>query len=426
LMNVQSLSNMRVHPMGVNEPAPGGRSRVERFDLIVIGGGIVGLATAREWLLRRPGSRLLLLEKEDALGRHQSSRNSGVIHAGVYYRPGSLKAVNCRAGRALMETFCTEEGIHWERCGKVIVATGEEELPRLRGLYERATANGVDCEEIGPERLHELEPHAAGVAALHVPETGITDFALVCDRLARRVNEAGGEIRVGTRVTGMRFIGGDRVVETSAGVFTGAAVVNCAGLYTDRVALMGGEEPGARIIPFRGEYYALRPEARTRVNTLIYPVPDPRFPFLGVHFTRTIDGGVECGPNAVLAFAREGYRKRDIVPAELLAALTWPGFLRLIPRYGRTGLGEIARSLSKRAFVTALQRLVPDIVAEHLEPAPAGVRAQAIRRDGTVLDDFVFLDGDRVVHVINAPSPAATASLNIARHVVERLERLGD
>jgi L-2-hydroxyglutarate oxidase len=447
LLDGQRPVNMPVRSQGVNAAAPGPRTPetgieslraavqapnedeasadMSTFDLTIIGGGIVGLATAREWLRRRPDDRLVLLEKDDALARHQSTRNSGVLHAGVYYAPGSLKAQNCRAGKAAMEAFCEAEDIPFERCGKVVVATHEAELPALRRLGERAMANGVACEPIDAERLAEIEPNAAGIAALHVPETGITDFALVCDRLARRVREAGGELRPGTRVTGLRPTADGLVVETTGGDVETRRAVNCAGLYSDRVAAFSGLHLDTKIIPFRGEYYELKPEARSLVRALIYPVPDPRFPFLGVHFTRMIGGGVECGPNAVLAFAREGYRMWDIDPGELLESVTWPGFLRLVPRYGRLGLGEMWRSVSKKAFVRALQRLVPDIRAEHLQPAPAGVRAQAVRRDGSMVDDFLFVESERVLHVLNAPSPAATAALNIAIHISDRLEAQG-
>jgi L-2-hydroxyglutarate oxidase len=427
-----------------------------KTDLAVIGGGIVGLATAWQYTRRFPGRSVVVLEKEPGVGRHQSGRNSGVLHTGIYYAPGSLKALTCREGKRAMEAFCEAEGIPWRRCGKVVVAVDTSELDALQALYERGRANEVDCRLIGPERLRELEPHAAGVRAIHVPETGITDFAAVCDRLASRIGEAGGVVLTRARVRGLH-LGPDGVVlalthDEHAEVLA-AQVVNCAGLYCDHITRLSGQRPEAKILPFRGEYYALKTQAHHLVNALIYPVPDPRFPFLGAHFTRMIDGQVECGPNAVLAFAREGYRRGDIRPLELLESLTYPGFLRLIPRYGRLGLGEIWRSVSKPAFVKALRRLVPEVRAEHLVPAPAGVRAQAVRPDGYMVDDFLIQTGIsgqpapmdqteptgqtptgqtsqtaqkwphgvRTVHVGNAPSPAATASLVIGLRIVEEL-----
>lgn len=390
-------------------------------DVAIVGGGIVGLATAYRFTERYPGRRVVVLEKEREVALHQTGRNSGVLHSGIYYKPGSLKAVNCREGKRAMEDFCAREGIAYELCGKVIVALDEAELPALERIYERGEANGVRCEVVGPERLRELEPHAAGIRAIHVPETGIVDYPEVCVRLVQRIREGGGEVVTGARVTGLRRIGPAVTVETEAGDFEVRYVVNCAGLHCDRVAKLSGQDPGAKIVPFRGEYFELEPEAWHLCRNLIYPVPDPSFPFLGVHFTRMIHGGVECGPNAVLAFAREGYTKRDIHPAELVESLTYPGFLRLASRHWRTGLGEMWRSFSKKAFVRALQRLVPDIREEHLHPAAAGVRAQAVTPDGLPVDDFLITETDRVVNVLNAPSPAATASLNIGRLIVEKL-----
>ncbi len=399
-----------------------------KTDLAVVGGGIVGLAVAWQYTRRHPGRSVVVLEKEPGVGRHQSGRNSGVLHAGIYYAPGSLKALTCREGKRAMEAFCEAEGILWRRCGKVVVAVDESELGALQALYERGVANGVACTLIEPERLRELEPHAAGVRAIHVPETGIVDFTVVCERLAQRIAEAGGLVLTRARVRGL-YPGPEGVVlQTTHDEHTeviAARVVNCAGLYSDRITRLSGNRPEAKIIPFRGEYYALRPEAHHLVKALIYPVPDLSFPFLGVHFTRMIDGEVECGPNAVLAFAREGYRKGDIRPLELLEALTYSGFLRLIPRYGRLGLGEIWRSLSKPAFVKALRRLVPEMQAEQLVPAPAGVRAQAVRPDGSMVDDFLIQEGERVINVGNAPSPAATAALVIGLRIVERLAGQG-
>jgi L-2-hydroxyglutarate oxidase len=391
-------------------------------DLVIIGGGIVGLATAYRFLERFPGKTVTLLEKEAALAQHQTGHNSGVLHSGIYYRPGSLKADNCRTGKQVMEEFCRREEIPFETCGKVIVAVDAAELPGLERIFERGRANGVVCERIDVARLHELEPHASGVAAIHVPETGIVDFRRVCERMAERIRERGGAIVTSARAVAFRHDADGVTVETTAGEFSARQVVNCAGLQSDRVARLAGLQPSARIVPFRGEYYALRPAAHHLVRNLIYPVPDPNFPFLGVHFTRMIDGRMECGPNAVLAFAREGYRKTTINARDLAETLTYPGFARLAVRYWQMGMGEMWRSVSKRAFVTALQRLVPAIEAGHLEPAPAGVRAQAVAPDGTTIDDFVIDQSDRVVNVLNAPSPAATASLNIGRLIVERIE----
>ncbi len=390
-------------------------------DLIVIGGGIVGLATAWKFLERFPGRSLRLLEKETQLAQHQSGRNSGVLHSGIYYKPGSLKAVNCREGKRAMEDFCRAEGIPFDICGKVIVATAEAELPRLADIFARGQANGVRCEQIGPERLRELEPHAAGLAAIHVPEAGIIDYSQVCERLAQHIRAAGGEITFHARVTGFHPQTEATVVETTAGEFSARQVVNCAGLHCDRVARLSGRKPAVQIVPFRGEYFKLRAEAEHLCRTLIYPVPDPAFPFLGVHFTRRIDGGVECGPNAVLAFSREGYGKLQTNLRDLAGSLAYPGFLRLAAKYWRTGAGEMWRSVSKRAFVRALQRLVPEIRPAHLDPAPAGVRAQALARDGSLVDDFLIEESDRVVNVLNAPSPAATSSLRIGNLIVDRL-----
>ncbi len=395
----------------------------------IIGGGIVGLATGYRLIERFSGVRVTVLEKEPQVGAHQSSHNSGVLHSGIYYKPGTLRAANCREGKRAMEAFCDAEGIRYSLCGKVIVATHEAELPTLETILERGRANGVRCEMISRERLLEIEPHAAGIRAIHVPEAGIISYLEVCRRLAEKIVAAGGEVRIGAKVTGVRRLSG-QVVVTTAGLKSGdfsynevAAdyLVNCAGLYCDRVTKLTGQKPRAKIVPFRGEFFELRPEAHHLCRGLIYPVPDPKFPFLGVHFTRTIHGGVECGPNAVLAFAREGYRKLDINLRDLIESLTYPGFVRLVARHWRTGVGEVWRSFSKRAFVRSLQRLVPEIRCEHLEPAPSGVRAQALGRDGKLLDDFVVQAEGRIVNVGNAPSPAATAALNVGKLIVDKL-----
>jgi len=387
----------------------------------IVGGGIVGLAVAHRLLESYPGTTVTVLEKESTCASHQTGHNSGVLHSGIYYRPGSLKAQNCRAGKQAMERFCAEHDIAHEICGKVIVALSDDELPAMERIHERGVANGVTCERIDTARLHELEPHAAGVAALHVPEAGIVNYVAVCDKLVDLIGERGGRIVTGAKLTAAHVASNAVTLVTTAGDFEADYAVTCAGLYGDRVAALTGVFPAAKIIPFRGEYYELLPQATHLCRNLIYPVPDPSFPFLGVHFTRMIGGGVECGPNAVLALAREGYRKTDVNLRELGEALSYPGLLKLSARYWRTGLGEMWRSVSKQAFVAALQRLVPEIRAEHLEPAPAGVRAQAVARDGRMLDDFLIQESARVVNVISAPSPAATASLNIGRLVVDKL-----
>jgi L-2-hydroxyglutarate oxidase len=390
-------------------------------DILIIGAGIVGLATAYTLTQTHPDKRITVLEKEAGLARHQTGHNSGVLHSGVYYKPGSLKAINSLAGRRALLEFCDREGIPYKLCGKVIVAVTAADEARLDMLHERGLANGIAVEVLGRERLAELEPHAAGNHALHLPTAGIVDFRVVCARLAQRVRAAGHAILTGAEVTRLTEGTDGVTIQSKAGDFTAAFVVNCAGLHSDRVAALGGSRPEARIVPFRGEYYRLKRGAEHLCHNLIYPVPDPQFPFLGVHFTRTAWGEVECGPNAVLAFAREGYRKTDVNLRDLLETLTYGGFLRLGARYWRMGAGEMWRSLSKAAFVKALQRLMPDITAEQLEPMPAGVRAQAVASDGRMLDDFAFAESPRMVHVVNAPSPAATASLSIGRTIVGKL-----
>jgi L-2-hydroxyglutarate oxidase LhgO len=394
---------------------------MQHSDLIIIGGGIVGLATAYRFLERFPAKRVIVLEKEAVVAGHQTGRNSGVLHTGIYYRPGSLKAQNCRAGKLAMEAFCREQQIPYDLCGKIIVAVDEIELGRMETLLERGLANGVACERIGPERIRELAPHATGRAAIWIPEAGIVDYAAVARRLAEIVEERGSRIVTGARVTGIRRDANRVVVESTAGEFSAEQVANCAGLYSDRVTRLSGAKPSAMIVPFRGEFYLLKPEAHYLVPLLIYPVPDPNYPFLGVHYTRRLDGRVECGPNAVLAFAREGYKNTTVNLRDLAETLGYRGFWRLAGRYWRIGADELWRSFSKPAFVRALQRLVPEVESKHLDWAPAGVRAQAVSPDGQMVDDFVIAETDRVINVENAPSPAATASLNIGRLVVERL-----
>jgi L-2-hydroxyglutarate oxidase len=389
-------------------------------DVAIVGGGIVGLATAWKVVERRPGVRVVVLEKEREFARHQTGRNSGVIHSGIYYKPGSLKAQTCRRGKALLEAFCREHGVAFETCGKVVVAVDDAELPQLEKITERARANGVRSEAIDAARLRELEPHAAGVRALHVPETGIVDYVGVCRRLAELLLARESEMLTGCRVLALDSHTGRAVLETSLGAVEARVAVNCAGLHSDLLLETTGERRSARIVPFRGEYYELVPEARELVRSLIYPVPDPSFPFLGVHFTRLVDGGVECGPNAVLALSREGYHWDDVRVTELADALGYIGFWKLAARHWRTGTGEVWRSLSKRAFTKALRRLLPDIRSQHLVRADAGVRAQALAPDGSLVDDFLIRESGRIVHVLNAPSPAATASLAIGESIAER------
>ncbi|QEL17918.1 L-2-hydroxyglutarate oxidase [Limnoglobus roseus] len=362
-----------------------------------------------------------MFEKESRVAEHQTGRNSGVLHSGIYYKPGSLKAVNCRAGKKTMEAFCAAEGIAHEICGKVIVAVTDADLPALHRIHERGQANGIDCQLIDKTRLAELEPYAAGVKAIHVPETGIVNYREVCERLAEKVRERGGEVVFNSKVTAVHTRTDGITVVSTHGETTAKQLVNCAGLHSDRVAKLTGQNPGAQIVPFRGEYFALKPHAWKLCKNLIYPTPDPQFPFLGVHFTRMTDGSIECGPNAVLAFGREAYSFLQVNPRDLIETLTYRGFLRMAGKHWRMGFGEMRRSLSKAAFVRALQRLVPAIQAGDLEPAPAGIRAQAVAPDGALVDDFLIQESDRVVNVCNAPSPAATASLQIGETVVDRL-----
>ena len=390
-----------------------------QFDVVIIGGGIVGLATAWQLIQQRPAWRIAVLEKESSLAFHQTGRNSGVMHSGIYYRPGSLRARNCRDGKEQLEQFCQQHNVACRRTGKVIVATCEEQLPQLQTIFQRGQQNGVQCEIINRNRLREIEPHCAGIRAIHVPEAGIVDYPAVCRKLGELLQLAGAEIRLTTRLEKIEQRTDLVRLQTSTGFLEAAFVVNCAGLHSDRVARLSGQKMKERIVPFRGEYFELVPEAEHLCQTLIYPVPDPRFPFLGVHFTRMVNGGVECGPNAVLALAREGYNWRTISPRDVFESLTYPGFLRLASQNWRAGLGEIWRSLSKAAFVHALQQLVPEIRSEHIHAAPSGVRAQALGMDGKLLDDFVIQRHERVINVCNAPSPAATAALNIGRHVAD-------
>ncbi|TLM65693.1 MAG: L-2-hydroxyglutarate oxidase [Deltaproteobacteria bacterium] len=400
---------------------------VPSCDVVVAGGGIVGCATALALTASRPGLKLMLLEKEPRLAAHQTGHNSGVIHAGLYYRPGSLKARNCTAGREALYAFCAEHGIPFQRCGKVVVAVGEDELPALEELERRGRANGLEgLERLDAAGVRAREPHAAAVAGLFVPQTGIVDYARVTAVMGDLLRRQGAEIRLGTRLDAARPSPDGVRLATSAGEVRARILVNCTGLHCDRVARRCGVDPGVRIVPFRGEYYLVRPERRELVRHLIYPVPDPALPFLGVHFTRMIDGSLEAGPNAVLAWKREGYRWHDVSPGDLLDTLAFPGFWRLAGRFWKVGAAEYRRSFSRRAFVASLRRLVPEIGLADVLRGGAGVRAQAVDRDGKLVDDFRIIAAGRMVHVLNAPSPAATASLSIGRVVAGEVGRLLD
>ncbi len=392
-----------------------------KFDITIVGAGIVGLATAMELVHRHPDSKLVVLEKEDRVAAHQTGNNSGVIHAGLYYKPGSLKAQMVVEGARLMIEFCQQHDLPYELCGKVVVATKEEELPRLEELYRRGMANGVPgLVKIGGERIQEYEPYATGIAGLWSPNTGIVDYKAVTRKYAEIVNQGGGEVRLNTEVTGIEQRPGELVVQTTGNEVHTRALINCGGLQSDLIAKMMGSIQGLRIVPFRGEYYELAPESAKLVRGLIYPVPDPRFPFLGVHFTKKIDGSVEAGPNAVLAFAREGYKKTDFNLGYLLGLLTFPGFWIMGSRYWRMGFGEMVRSWNRRAFVRALQALLPELGMDDVRPGGAGIRAQAMDSKGNLLDDFSIVEAPNAVHVLNAPSPAATASIVIGRAIADK------
>lgn len=391
-------------------------------DLLIIGAGIVGLATALEYSRRFPGKRLLIVEKEDRVATHQTGHNSGVIHSGIYYRTGSLKARNCVAGCASMKRFCQEHAIGYEECGKLVVATAPDEVPRLQQLHERGVANGVErLRMLDRDEFRELEPHCEGICALHVPSTGIVDYKEVANRYAELIEHAGGELVFRAKVTGLRDDGDANHVETTAGVFRAGNVINCAGLYSDTITRMAGCKTDLEIIPFRGEYYQVKPDRRHLVKNPIYPVPDPRFPFLGVHFTRHIDGSVEAGPNAVLALRREGYTGSDVDLTESVEMLRYRGFWKMARKYWKMGMAEQYRAWIKPAFTRALQQMVPELTEDDLVPGGSGVRAQAVDRNGNLLDDFCFVHSRRIIHVCNVPSPAATASLEIGREVVDML-----
>jgi L-2-hydroxyglutarate oxidase len=392
-----------------------------RDQAVVIGGGIVGFATALAMAER--GYPPIVLEAESRLATHQTGHNSGVIHSGLYYKPGSLKARMCREGLDDMYRFCGEEGIPHRRCGKLVVAVRDDELPRLAILEERARANRVTVRRLGPEEIREHEPEVAGVAGLWVDETGIVNYSLVTEAMARRLTKLGGEVRVGHRVLAIRRDHSEQILETTGGIVRAKLLINCAGLQCDRVARLAGVDPEMRILPFRGEYYTLRPDRANVVRGLIYPVPDPALPFLGVHFTRGIDGVVEAGPNAVLALKREGYRWRDVSLRDVGDWAAFPGFWRMARLQWRNGMAEIHRSLSRKRFLESLQLLIPNLTDADIERGPSGVRAQAVGRDGRLIDDFYIQTGPGTVHVLNAPSPAATASLAIGREVADRVLR---
>ncbi|MBI4202689.1 MAG: L-2-hydroxyglutarate oxidase [Chloroflexi bacterium] len=393
-------------------------STSKQYDVAIIGGGILGTATAMKLTAAYPSQRIIVLEKEQELASHQTGHNSGVIHSGLYYRPGSYKATLCVQGGNELRAFCDRHGIAYNLIGKVVVATDESELQPLQTLYERGAANGVESlAMIGPEHLKEIEPYASGIKALHCPRTGIIDYREVTQAYAREMQEQGGDLVMGAQVTRIRAADGPVDIETTQGNFEAKHIINCAGLYADRIVRMMGLRSNVRIIPFRGEYYQIAEAKHYLVNGLIYPVPNPLFPFLGVHYTRMIHGGVEAGPNAVLALAREGYTKGKLRPGEVWDYITHPGFWRMTRKYWKTGMGELYRSFSKKAFTRALQKLVPEIREEDLVPAGAGVRAQAVDRTGFLLDDFSIIETGNAIHVQNAPSPAATSSLAIAQHI---------
>lgn len=388
-------------------------------DVVIIGGGIVGLATALQLKQQRPQLKVILLEKEPSLARHQTGHNSGVIHSGLYYKPGSLKAINCISGYQMLIDFCTAEAIPYDLCGKIVVATRQEELPQLETLYQRGQQNGLGgLKKLTLAEMREIEPHVNGVAGMFVPQTGIVDYKQVADKYAQKFQALGGEIFLNERVEQVTPGNSLSIVVTNRNRYETKLVVNCAGLYSDKIAQLTQREAiDVRIVPFRGEYFKLKPHKEYLVKNLIYPVPDPNFPFLGVHFTRMVHGGVEAGPNAVLAFQREGYTKSAINLKELFETLAWPGFQKVAAKYWETGLGEMYRSFSKSAFTKALQALIPDIQEDDLEDGGAGVRAQACDRTGGLLDDFAILETDKAINVVNAPSPAATSSLAIGKTV---------
>lgn len=391
------------------------------IDVVIIGGGIVGLATALQLKQQRPGLKVILIEKEPFVARHQTGHNSGVIHSGLYYKPGSLKATNCIQGYRMLIDFCDTEGIPYDLCGKIVVATKQEELPQLETLYQRGQQNGLDgLKKLTLAEMREIEPHVNGVAGMFVPQTGIIDYKQVSEKYAEKFQALGGEIHLNERVEQITPGTSLSIVVTNKGRYETKLVVNCAGLYSDKIAQLT-QPVDVRIVPFRGEYYKIKSHKEYLVKNLIYPVPDPNFPFLGVHFTRMVHGGVEAGPNAVLAFQREGYKKSDINLKEFFETLAWPGFQKVAAKYWETGFGEMYRSFSKSAFTKALQELIPEVQEDDLEDGGAGVRAQACDRTGGLLDDFAIMETDKAINVVNAPSPAATSSLSIGKAVSEKV-----
>jgi L-2-hydroxyglutarate oxidase len=390
-----------------------------KYDLVVVGAGIVGLATAYRWMQQHPDARILVLEKENRVAPHQTGNNSGVIHSGIYYKPGSYKAKNSVEGRHQLVEFCREHAIKHDICGKLIVALNDAEIPRLEGIYQRGLQNGIeDMKLIGRSEMLEIEPHVAGVKAIHVGCTGIVDFVGVCETLKKLLEQNGNEVRFNTKVTGISGKPGAKTVETTQGTFETALVITCGGLQADLLARSAGVDPEVQIVPFRGEYFMLKKDAEHLVRHLIYPLPNPEFPFLGVHFTRLALGGIECGPNAVFAFKREGYTRTGVSLRDTIETLSFSGFWKMAAKHWRMGLDEYHRSFSKAAFTKGLQTLVPEIREEHLEEAPAGVRAMALSPKGEILDDFYFVSGTGDVHVMNAPSPAATSALSLANEIV--------
>ncbi len=396
------------------------------YDIVIVGGGIVGLATARDLLMRRPGRRVAILEKESTIGQHQTGHNSGVIHAGVYYAPGSLKARLCTEGRLKTYAYCEEKGIPYEKCGKLIVAIEPEELPRLDALWERATANGVPgIRLVGPEEIREIEPHSAGIKGIFSPETGIVDWSRVASAYADDVIAAGGEILTGYEVNGIRRKGDWVLLKTTFDeIIPTRYLITCAGLQSDRVAAMSGADKSPQIIPFRGDYMKLKPEKAYLTRGMIYPVPDPQYPFLGVHFTKRHDGEVWLGPNAVYAFAREGYGKLDLSIRDNLENVMFPGFWKMVSQHWKMGVDEMVRDFSKKLFVETCQKYVPEVTEDDCVPGPSGVRAQALGSDGGLVDDFIVQTSDRIFHVRNAPSPAATSSMAIGRAIADRAEEV--
>lgn len=391
------------------------------FDFAIVGGGIVGLSTGMAIYNRFPNAKVVVIEKEAKVAEHQTGHNSGVIHSGIYYKPGSFKARFARQGNQSMKEFCNTYGIDHEICGKVIVATKQEEIPLLENLYKRGLENKLDIQRIGSDELKEIEPHVKGLGAIRVPQAGIVNYRQVSEKFASMIEENGGEIRLNTKVEKIHEESNQVTIETNRGSIKAHLVINCAGLHSDRVAQAAGYKTDMKILPFRGEYYKLKPEKRYLVKHLIYPVPNPKFPFLGVHFTRMISGEVDAGPNAVLSFKREGYKKTDFSPKDLAESLTYSGLWKMAGKFAKEGLDEYIRSFSKKQFTKSLQELIPEIQEDDLIPAPAGVRAQAIKNDGNMVDDFHIIMGKRTIHVCNAPSPAATASIEIGKEVVNRI-----